>query len=55
MITGEDQGIVEDVTDGFSAPTDMDNRSTHKKIFSLQGVLYIFVNKYLLFTQFFVI
>ena len=40
VITGEDQGITEYVTDGFSAPTKMENQSTHKNNCFLQGVLY---------------
>ena len=40
VMTGEDQGIVEDIKDGFYATTNMDNRSTQKKHCFLQGVLY---------------
>ena len=32
--------IVEDVTDGFFATTNLDNKSTQKKHFFLQGLLY---------------
>ena len=45
-MTGQDHVIVEDATDGFYAPTNMENLSTQKKHILLQGVLYIFVNKY---------
>ena len=41
VITGYYQGIVEDVTDDFDAPTNMVNKSTQKKHCFLQGVLYI--------------
>ena len=40
VVTLEDQGIVEDVTDGFASPTNMENLSTQNKHCFLQGVLY---------------
>ena len=40
LMTLEDQGSVEYVTDGFSSPTNMDNRSTQNKRSFLQCVLY---------------
>ena len=40
MMNGEYQGVVEDVTDGFASPTNMENLSTQNKHCFLQGVLY---------------
>ena len=40
VMNGEDQVIVEYVTDGFAAPTNMENLSTQKKHCFLQSVLY---------------
>ena len=40
VMNGEDHDIVEYFTDSFSAPTNMDNRSTQKNNFFLQSVLY---------------
>ena len=40
LMTGEDQGFVEDVTDGFYSPANMDNLSAQKKHSFLQGVSY---------------
>ena len=41
MSTGEDKGIVEDITDDFAASTNMDNTLTWKNHCFLQGVSYI--------------
>ena len=40
IMTGDNQGVVEDVTGGLSAPTNMHSRSTQKKYCFLQGALY---------------
>ena len=46
VMTGEDKGIVEYVTDGFDAPTNIDNISTHNKHCFLQGIIYIYIYIY---------
>ena len=40
VVTVEDQGIVEYVTDAYSVPTNMENQSMQKKNCFLQAVLY---------------
>ena len=42
VMTVEDQGIGEEVTDGFPTTTNMDNKSTQKKHCLLQGMLYMY-------------
>ena len=41
-MTREDQVIVEDITDGLAAHSNMENWSTYKKHCFLQGALYIY-------------